>query len=397
MALAGDTKDWARNGSFMKKPAGGWLHDPAALQFGDGLYYAVIYVGSIRMEASIRTMRFEDRTAVTREAITLVCEKGRVITPHKRKPPRHIMEALPDDPFIKNLNVRLTISTTGIALVVNETYEVIANHIMPSISFATGLGEADYSIIGYVAKDHRNIREVHVFDCGELAPDVMTTIGQAFELRYKAFLGKGQANARGGRGGLPPGAPGMPCAAYCGDGPLYDQATGYGEIGGAPAVIYDTATGGRGSTGGGEGSVREEAAYDTAAGMSLEPDYDEAPLDMAPGLQQAPGARDLQRPIEQEIWFHGPLRRQEADALFQKNGDFLVRESVESRGQFVLSALQDGEPKHLLLVDPSGQVRIKDMAFDSVSHLINYHLRARLPIISKGSRITLGDPVPRPY
>ncbi len=43
-----------------------------------------------------------------------------------------------------------------------------------------------------------------------------------------------------------------------------------------------------------------------------------------------------------------------------------------------------GEKKHLLLVDPSGQVRTKDMAFDSVSHLINYHFRARLPIISRG-------------
>ena len=43
-----------------------------------------------------------------------------------------------------------------------------------------------------------------------------------------------------------------------------------------------------------------------------------------------------------------------------------------------------GQPTHLLLVDPAGQVRTADMAFDSVSHLINYPLRARLPIVSKG-------------
>ncbi len=34
-------KEWARNGSFMKKPEKGWLHDDAALSNGDGVYYPV--------------------------------------------------------------------------------------------------------------------------------------------------------------------------------------------------------------------------------------------------------------------------------------------------------------------------------------------------------------------
>ena len=96
--------------------------------------------------------------------------------------------------------------------------------------------------------------------------------------------------------------------------------------------------------------------------------------------------------------------------MLKKNGDFLVRENVRTRGQYVLSSMQQaghcgrpstdaaqGAPKHLLLVDPAGRVRTKarrcllwrrdaaqDMAFDSVSHLINYHIRARIPIISRG-------------
>jgi hypothetical protein len=32
-------KEWARNGSFMKKPTTGWLHDEASLNSGDGVYY----------------------------------------------------------------------------------------------------------------------------------------------------------------------------------------------------------------------------------------------------------------------------------------------------------------------------------------------------------------------
>ena len=63
---------------------------------------------------------------------------------------------------------------------------------MPCISFATGGDSTDYDVIGYVAKDSRNVREVHVFDCGHMAQDVMATIGQAFELRFKAFLRKQQ-------------------------------------------------------------------------------------------------------------------------------------------------------------------------------------------------------------
>ena len=63
---------------------------------------------------------------------------------------------------------------------------------MPNISFATG-GEGDeYNVIGYVAKDSANNRECHVFDCGDDAQNIISTIGQAFELRFKSFLKKGQ-------------------------------------------------------------------------------------------------------------------------------------------------------------------------------------------------------------
>lgn len=57
-----------------------------------------------------------------------------------------------------------------------------------------------------------------------------------------------------------------------------------------------------------------------------------------------------------EAWFHGKLSRREAEALLQLHGDFLVRESASSPGQYVLTGLQSGQPKHLLLVDPEGVV-----------------------------------------
>ena len=40
------------------------------------------------------------------------------------------------------------------------------------------------------------------------------------------------------------------------------------------------------------------------------------------------------------------------------DGDFLVRESVNSPGQYVLSGMHNGRIRHLLLVDPQGVVSI---------------------------------------
>lgn len=41
-----------------------------------------------------------------------------------------------------------------------------------------------------------------------------------------------------------------------------------------------------------------------------------------------------------------------------KDGDFLVRESQGSPGQYVLTGMQSGHHKHLLLVDPEGVVSL---------------------------------------
>ena len=40
------------------------------------------------------------------------------------------------------------------------------------------------------------------------------------------------------------------------------------------------------------------------------------------------------------------------------DGDFLVRESANSPGQYVLSGRRGGKVKHLLLIDPEGVVSL---------------------------------------
>lgn len=67
-------------------------------------------------------------------------------------------------------------------------------------------------------------------------------------------------------------------------------------------------------------------------------------------------APPLVQQLQCEAWFHGGLSRREAERLLTRDGDFLVRESGTTPGQYVLTGQQGGQAKHLLLVDPEGVV-----------------------------------------
>ncbi|KAB0396304.1 hypothetical protein E2I00_015539, partial [Balaenoptera physalus] len=123
--------------------------------------------------------------------------------------------------------------------------------------------------------------------------------------------------------------------------------------------------------------------------------FDMKPFEDALRVPPPPQLVTMAEQLRGEPWFHGKLSRREAEALLQLNGDFLVRESTTTPGQYVLTGLQSGQPKHLLLVDPEGVVRTKDHRFESVSHLISYHMDNHLPIISAGSELCLQQPVER--
>ena len=49
--------------------------------------------------------------------------------------------------------------------------------------------------VAYVAKDSRYGRVCFVLECGGVAQNVITTIGQAFELRFKEYLKRTPAYA----------------------------------------------------------------------------------------------------------------------------------------------------------------------------------------------------------
>uniref|UniRef100_A0A8C3QRJ3 SHC adaptor protein 3 n=1 Tax=Cyanoderma ruficeps TaxID=181631 RepID=A0A8C3QRJ3_9PASS len=424
------------------------------------------YLGCIEVLRSMRSLDFSTRMQIAREAISRVCEAmpGAKRAFKKRK-------------VFFFLVVQLTVFSLFSTVETRHSRQIIANHHMQSISFASG-GDPDTSdYVAYVAKDPVNRRACHILECCDgLAQDVISTIGQAFELRFKQYLQ------------CPSKTPTFPDRMQSFEDPWTEEdneATEhhyYNNIpnkipppGGfldarlktRPATAADTA-----EVMGGEqiyyqshhlgenfseawhhepvkqGSLdicsmseeksevaptaelpiyvntqhinREDLlalqvddAEATSPGKDL---FDMKPFEDAlknqtseavlkkstsPGCTSPPLSRVAVRTEAEELstepWYQGEMSRKEAEQLLKKCGDFLVRKSTTNPGFYVLTGMHKGQAKHLLLVDPEGTVRTKDRVFDSISHLINYHLENNLPIVSSVSELCLQQPAERKH
>ncbi|NXJ84491.1 SHC1 protein, partial [Trogon melanurus] len=451
--LGGD--EWTRHGSFVNKPTRGWLH-PDDKVMGPGVSYHVRYMGCVEVLQSMRALDFNTRTQVTREAIGLVCEavpgaKGAV---RRRKPCGRSLNSILGKSNLKfaGMPITLTISTSSLNLMASDCKQIIANHHMQSISFASGGDPDTAEYVAYVAKDPVNQRACHILECPEgLAQDVISTIGQAFELRFKQYLKNPpklvtphdrMAGFDGSAWDEEEEEP-VPDHQYYNDFPGKEPPIG-GVVdmrlrdGAAQTPNHLGATLPVGQSSSGEYDPRKQHAP-AQAGASGRTDLFDDPsyvnvqnvdktrqalaggtpttangsaqrdlFDMKPfedalrvppsvpvGMPPAQVVASMEEQLRRELWYHGKMNRKEAEKLLKVNGDFLVRESTTTPGQYVLTGLQGGQPKHLLLVDPEGVVRTKDHRFESVSHLISYHMDNHLPIISAGSEMCLQQPVER--
>lgn len=440
--------DWTRSGSFFNKPSRGWIHPNQQLT-EDGISYAVRYVGCLDVNASMKSLDFEKRSLVAKECINRVCEAGGLKTADKkRKVEKKIARLLAEKPRMEyaGSNVNLIISCSSITLSIMESGEVIANHEMPNVSFASGGDPETLDFVAYVAKDGSDARACYVLECGGgLAQDVITTIGQAFELRFKEYLKRAPRSQK------------ETCKAKFDlslrvDPEYYNDLPGKIPPESVPPVppLPDYQTEHRAKAEGVNNHFEKvsssccQGSVDNLIDLSSEPSSPNPlmvkaeheyvngciadrncadrrdvsiardPFDMQPfenSLPLEPPPLTLPRPnqdksgprhqpkmlnlaqLTQEDWFHGAISRKDAEALLLHDGDFLVRESQGSAGQFVLSGMHRSTKKHLLLVDPEGVVRTKDRVFESVSHLVNYHKNNGLPIISAESALVLQNPI----
>ncbi|XP_051484671.1 SHC-transforming protein 4 isoform X2 [Apus apus] len=446
--------DCSVRGAEEAAPAGRQGQDRSVPQSGDsagepGTTYGLRYMGCIEVLQSMRSLDFGTRTQVTREAISRLCEavSGTNGAIKKRKPPVKFLSSVLGKSNLQfsGMNVKLTISTSSLTLVNVDTQQ----------------DTTDY--VAYVAKDPVNQRACHILECPNgMAQEVINTIGQAFELRFKQYLKNPSSlvtsneseavNANGSAGnsqeredheyyneipGKEPPTGGvldmrmkvqMDQRANC-----LTQCKKQHCLTSSPTFIniYENCPDENRTVGNcGERSwkTKKEApllkpayktdifddpcyintqtlqsAVCTARGTAttqthgsprrqdklLEAVQQNATSNTA-GLCVLP---QIKQQLKNEDCYHGKLNRKAAESLLVNDGDFLVRESTTSPGQYVLSGLQGGQAKHLLLVDPEGKVRTKDHIFDSVGHLIQYHMENNLPIISSGSEVSLKQPV----
>ncbi|XP_051000491.1 SHC-transforming protein 4 [Acomys russatus] len=430
---------------------------------GTGLNYCVRYMGCIEVLQSMRSLDFGMRTQVTREAISRLCEAvpGAHGAIKKRKAPVKFLSTVLGKSNLQfsGMNIKLTVSTCSLTLMNLDNQQIIANHQMQSISFASGGDPDTTDYVAYVAKDPVNQRACHILECHSgIAQDVISTIGQAFELRFKQYLKNPSLNTWeseevhvdgapedrdhdyynaipgkqppvGGISDVRVKAPATDQMGYC---PIRCEKLCYLPGNSKCSGVYENCTEQSGPIGipyetgmqnEGAASLKHSCRVDLfddpcyvntqalqstrACGYagrqsSTQPQgspwhLQKAPETVQPGATTQPVSAHSLPHIRRQLWneecFHGRLSRRAAEKLLVKDGDFLVRESVTSPGQYVLSGLQGGQAKHLLLVDPEGKVRTKDHVFDNVGHLIKYHMENHLPIISSGSEVSLKQPV----
>uniref|UniRef100_A0A8B9MBL3 SHC-transforming protein 2 n=1 Tax=Accipiter nisus TaxID=211598 RepID=A0A8B9MBL3_9AVES len=456
-------EEWSRKGSFIRKPAQGWLH-PDERVLGPGVSYIVRYMGCIEVLRSMRSLDFNTRTQVTREAINRLYEAVPGVKGiWKKKAPNKALFSI-----LGKSNLRFA----GMSIAVNISVDGL-NLMIPT----TRQDTTDY--VAYVAKDPINQRACHILECCEgLAQSVISTVGQAFELRFKQYLhsppkvvvpperalgaeesawgedeevadhdyynsipGKepppgglidsrlrhgtilGHVRTQPSGSGPPsqgsfaarrdqssqPGPPwdlesqGQPCDGYLEAdshplGPRDYEEHMYVNTQSLDAWEPEAAA---------RGALEESPKKDLfdmrpfedalklheciAGGGTSPPIEDQWP---SPPTRKAPIA-PTEEQLRREPWYHGKMSRRDAERLLQMDGDFLVRDSLTNPGQYVLTGMHSGQPKHLLLVDPEGVVRTKDVLFESISHLISHHRQNEQPIVAAESELHLRQVVRR--
>ncbi|KAM8784034.1 tyrosine-protein kinase Fes/Fps isoform 1-T1 [Rhynchonycteris naso] len=111
---------------------------------------------------------------------------------------------------------------------------------------------------------------------------------------------------------------------------------------------------------------------------------------LPPPLQLVP---EVQKPLHEQLWYHGAIPRAEVAELLTQSGDFLVRES-QGKQESVLSVLWDGQPRHFIIQSVDNLYRLEGDGFPSIPLLIDHLLRSQQPLTKK-SGIVLNRAVPK--
>jgi len=147
--------------------------------------------------------------------------------------------------------------------------------------------------------------------------------------------------------------------------------------------------------------LRKPFSSRRAAGSPLgssQPNVSEADSVEEPG-QEAAGlgleAVNPERNLEDELWFHGVLPREEVVRLLQQDGDFLVRETTRNDEKQTVLSVMWGSPKHFIVqLSQEGQFRFEGPAFNTIQELIQHQFQSGTSVTSRSGAV-LRSPVTR--
>ncbi|NXK49400.1 BCAR3 protein, partial [Chauna torquata] len=107
--------------------------------------------------------------------------------------------------------------------------------------------------------------------------------------------------------------------------------------------------------------------------------------------------------LRSHAWYHGRIPRQVAEGLVQRDGDFLIRDSLSSPGNFVLTCQWKNTSQHFkinrtVLRFNEAYCRVQYQfeleSFDSIPGLVRYYVGNRTPV-SKQSGAIIFQPINR--
>ncbi|NXV51806.1 SHC2 protein, partial [Uria aalge] len=465
-------EEWSRKGSFIRKPAQGWLH-PDERVMGPGVSYIVRYMGCIEVLRSMRSLDFNTRTQVTREAINRLYEAVPGVKGIWKKKVSFIPSWAPSwcEPGLRGWGClpgsRGGLGSLGAPLFASFTPGNLAFelrfkqylHSPPKVvappDRALGAEESAWGEDEEAAEhDYYNsipgkepppgglidsrlrhgavLGHVHAQPSGSGPPSQVSPPGLLPALPWGSWACPPDTiSVSSPQGGFAarrdqssqPGPPwdlesqavtprplaGQPCDGYLqADGhPLgprdYEEhmyvglavtvgpaATAWLDpVPAAPQPCFMTPPHPLAPAGPFEDALKLHECI--AGGSTSPPMEDQWP---SPPTRKAPVA-PTEEQLRREPWYHGKMSRRDAEKLLQTDGDFLVRDSLTNPGQYVLTGMHSGQPKHLLLVDPEGVVRTKDVLFESISHLISHHRQNEQPIVAAESELHLRQVVRR--
>lgn len=315
-----------------------------AIMNGGVTFEGLTYIGCVEILTPMKSMDFQSRSLVAKECIHRVCEAANRKSPSKkRRAEKRVQNCVSTTPCLEHTGetVILNISESSLELISSQTNEVVASHDMPNVSFASGGDSSSSTYVAFVAKDGMEWRACYVLDvCGtDKAQTVISTIGHAFELRYKTFCSD-DVEKRNTRKNSPMGD--VKC-----DSEYYNDLPGK-----VPPEMTDGSTN--------TYDRRRDRLHSNLIDLNTSIDYvndDNSSVaaattrDTVFDMQCFSLAPDVQHSqLLLENWYHGPISRVVSESLLKADGDFLVRESQGTPGQYVLTGLNAGQPKHLLLI-----------------------------------------------